>query len=698
MDVTSRHLTPSESDMPSRQPRRQLGPAALAVLLAAPLTAAPLATGAQPATAAAAPTQVAQPGAARGCDPVDPAACLLPFPSDYQTVADPRTDTGLRLDLDRADMPENIFGSHVDPTEWNRSDGFSPGSMLLTHVPGLDPAASGIAGSTDIGRSLAPDAPIVLLNTATGARHPYWAEIDATAVDAPDRQLLIIRPARNLDEQTRYVVALRNLRTAGGTAVAPSPAFTALRSPTPPADPALTRRWQYAERALGSLATAGIDTGGLHLAWDFTVASRRGLTERAVHLRDEAFQRLGDRAPTLTIDRVTDLTPEQDPYLQRQVEGTLVVPSYLRVPTGPPGSWLHYGADGLPEQRGRNTQRATFHCAIPRSASAATPARPALYGHGLLGSPTEINSSRLRQYANESNSMLCATAWIGMASEDIPNVIWSLGDFSQFGSIPDRTQQGFLNALFLGRALIHTGGGVSTRDAFRDAAGNPLSRAGAGELVYLGNSQGGILGGALCALATDLTRCSLGVPAANYSTLLNRSVDFDQFLVVFDNAYRDPVDRQLVLALAQMLWDRGEANGYLHHLTADPLPGTLAKRIIMIEAFGDHQVANVATEVQARTIGARLRTPALAAGRSADVEPFWGIPAVPALPYPGSVLVPVDSGSPAPPPGNTPPREGADPHGHPASSPAIRAMIAEFLATGQLVDTCAGAPCTAPAG
>ena len=48
-------------------------------------------------------------------------------------------------------------------------------------------------------------------------------------------------------------------------------------------------------------------------------------------------------------------------------------------------------------------------------------------------------------------------------------------------------------------------------------------------LYYNGNSQGGILGGALTAVAPDFTRASLGVPAMGYSTLLTRSIDFDVY-------------------------------------------------------------------------------------------------------------------------------------------------------------------------
>ena len=68
--------------------------------------------------------------------------------------------------------------------------------------------------------------------------------------------------------------------------------------------------------------------------------------------------------------------------------------------------------------------------------------------------------------------------------------------------------------------------------------------------------------------------------------------------------------------MIQLLWDRGEANGYVYHMVRDPLPNTPVKTVLLHEAFGDHQVSNVATETEARIIGARLRTPALDPGRS----------------------------------------------------------------------------------
>ena len=57
-----------------------------------------------------------------GCDPLDPAVCLQPWPNDFFTVADPSTDTGRRLDLNPLGMPRNIAGNPIRPDEWNRSD------------------------------------------------------------------------------------------------------------------------------------------------------------------------------------------------------------------------------------------------------------------------------------------------------------------------------------------------------------------------------------------------------------------------------------------------------------------------------------------------------------------------------------------------------------------------------------------------
>jgi len=77
------------------------------------------------------------------CDILQPTKCLCPFPNDYFMIPDPGTDTGLRVNLDPLAMPINKRGKEIDPAEWNRNDGFSPGAMIVTHVPGVDTDETG---------------------------------------------------------------------------------------------------------------------------------------------------------------------------------------------------------------------------------------------------------------------------------------------------------------------------------------------------------------------------------------------------------------------------------------------------------------------------------------------------------------------------------------------------------------------------
>jgi hypothetical protein len=626
-----------------------------------------------------APIDVDTPNADR-CEILDPPECLLPFPSDALTREDPTTDTGRRVAFARESMPANASGVHVDPAEWNRNDGFSPGAQIAVLVPGVDPGASDLPPVTDVARSLEAGSNLVLLDADAGERVLAWAELDAHAAD-PARRLLLVLPARSLVEGHRHVVALRGLVDASGAAIAPSEVFRALRDAIPTTNPAVEARRPAMARVFADLAAVGVAREELFLAWDFTVASTRNLSERLLHIRDDAFAALGDGAPAFTVTSVSESGGA------RTVSGTFEVPRYLTGEGEPGATFDNDGDDPLPRRNG--TQTANLLCIVPTTASPENPARLMLYGHGLLGSAAELLG--IGSVAAAVNIVSCATDWIGMSTGDIGNVVAILQDLSSFRSQADRLQQGHLHFLFLGRLMRHPAG-LGSHPAFQKDGASVLD---GGEVFLLGASQGGILGGATTAVAQDWTRAVMAVGAANYSLLIPRSVDFDEFEPVLAQSYPDALVRRLGFGLTQMLWDRGEANGYLQHLTRDPYPGTPVKDVLYFMAFSDHQVANLATEVAARTIGARLREPALRAGRSTDVQPFFGIAPVPSYPWPGSGLVVWDFGNLPPPTENVPPRDGEDPHGKAAEVVQVLILVSEYLKPGgALVDVCDGAPCT----
>ncbi len=465
------------------------------------------------------------------------------------------------------------------------------------------------------------------------------------------------------------------------------------------------QRQRHMNAIFDTLQEAGVDRSSLDLAWDFTVASPTSLTGPMLHIRADAFAKLGGGSPAFAVTGVTQYTTAQDPRIARKVIGTFSVPSYLDKPGGPPGSAFNLGPDGLPAQIPGNVQTANFECIVPRSVVAdgndpgATvyPGHPMLYGHGLLGSADEVTDSVIESMAGVGNFVVCGTDWLGLASQDVGTDAGILSDLSKFSILPDRGQQGMLDFLFLGR-LMSSPTGFVTDPAFRAGASHPVIDT-SSPLSYYGNSQGGIEGGALTAVSQQFTRAVLGVPGMDYSLLLNRSVDFDPFATLMNVSYPDKLVQQIALGLIQMLWDRSEADGYAQFMTDHPLPGTPAHQVLLEEAFGDHQVANIATETEARTIGAEIHQPGLAPGRSPDVVPFYRIPPLSGPTGGGSALFVWDSGTPAPPLTNTPNRAGPDPHGVPRAQPAMQRQGATFLLDDLITNPCGSSACLAvPSG
>ncbi len=636
--------------------------------------------------------------AVSGCDVLQTAPaghdCLLPWPNDAFTVA-ARTSTGRRLNISAKVDPTNVHGVHVDTTAQNKADGFSPGSLIMAYVPGLSIAASRIATSTNIGLSLARNAPVVILDTQTHQRVPYFAELDAQTSN-PAEQLLLIHPAVALTEGHRYAVVLRSLYDADGSRITPLlTTRAALAGFLKPA-----RRAAHIRYVINHDLRSVLGRTIPYMAWDFTVASARSLAGPALTMRDQAYRWLSthhvsggpsDFAPAYAVTSVTDTNGVRD------VHGTFQVPLFLADTT--PLSGFVTDAAGNPRINGNQTWTANFICVFPSTLQRAGPATPTLYGHGLLGSAGEVEGGSFS--AGVAHDLMgCATDWVGMSGNDIANVGRNLQDMSTFDTQVDHMLQGFVNFQFLGR-LLNSSSGFVTDAAFR-SGGQPLFKT--HDAHFMGYSQGGIMGGAVSALSTEWSRAILGVPGMNYGgLLLNRSVDWNEFSAIYDVSYTDPVDQQIVLQLAQLLWDRGENEGYAEHLTSHPYRGIPAKQVFMIENFGDHQVSNMAAEMLARTIGAKNHQPAFnpsffgAAPRlNTPVTPQWGLAKLDQTKPAPAGLVLWDYGTPTPPTTNLAPNGsafGQDPHGFGRGNANLLNQITSFLSTGVIPNECGTAAC-----
>ena len=600
-----------------------------------------------------------------------PTKCGYPFPSNVYTVDAADTPTGRRVQLDDAMLPVASNGGKASGAPWSKSDGFSAGASLLTHLPGA--TIEGLPTVLDPKQSLLAASPTVILDTVTGERVPHFSEVDRNEGDDEQRSL-IVHPVVPLVDGRRYIVAIRKVRSAGGE-IPPSPAFRALRDLEPSSEPSVEARRGLYEEIFGRLETAKVERNDLQIAWDFTTASRENVTGWLLHMRDEALALAGDAGPAYRIESAED-TYETGEVAFR-INGQMTVPFYLDKPG--PGANLRFGAKGMPEvDPAKPTYEVPFEVLIPKSAL-TTPAALLQYGHGLLGSRTQIEASNFRKLIAAKNYVIFATDLVGMASDGdrihISDVLAS-GRIEQISTMFDRLHQGFLNALLAMRMM---------KNAFaKDPKYGP--RIDATQRYYHGISQGGIMGGVYMATSTDVERGVLEVMGQPYTLLLSRSVDFHLFFTVLRTTYADTRDQQLVLALTQMLWDRVEPSGYTKYMHGG-LPNTPSHEVLMRSARGDHQVTTFGAEVMARAIGAKHLDTGL--GDLFGLEKTTEITA-------GSAYAEYDFGLPPVPLCNLPMSSCGDPHGLVRKLQSAEDELDRFLRTGNGVVLCANKICKHP--
>lgn len=599
------------------------------------------------------------------CDSLVPEVCAFPYPNNTFTVAADDTQTGRRVELSESMMPVANNGVATQRDIFNTRDGFSPGIGLLAFLPGA--ALDGLARADTIERSLEDDSPTVLLDTETGERVAHWVDIDMTTEDA-SRRSFIVQPATRLEDNRRYIVAIRNVVDGTGVPVPASPGFAALRDRTDSDDDTIEARRGLYTDIFGQLDAAGVGRDDLQLAWDFTTASKEDNTGWLIGMRDEALAGLPPEGPSYTI---TSTQLDWAEGVAVRVLGRMEVPLYLDQPG--PGGVINLGADGRPEANG--TAEYEFQILVPQSAM-TEPAALLQFGHGLFGGHESVEG--LGDFANRHNLVIFAFDWIGMSDEDVLPIggLLSSGDLSQFQTLPSRLLQSHVNAILGMRMMM---GGMVDDPVMVTPAGSAIDPD---ERYYFGGSLGGIMGSVYMAITPDVVRGGLGVPGQSFNVLLPRSVLFDPFFDILRANYSDPREIQLILAAAMLLWDRAEPTGFSKYIREEgAFPNTPAHEVLLQVAMGDNQVSNYGSYIMARTIGASVLTP--------TPQPIWGLPEVEAG-HVGSVVIEHDFGLPPIPLDNVPMRMGPDPHAAIWNYDAGIDELEHFLRTGEAQSFCDG--------
>lgn len=590
-----------------------------------------------------------------GCHPLgDPAGrgqCVYPWPSNFYTTPEASEATGLRVALPGDLLPKSTTGMAFPIDELvNGQPGFTPNAQIrFVSAAPIDAAL--LPPIDDIARSLADDAPIVLVQASTGERWPYFAEVDATAQPG-EPQTIFIRPMRRLAFGERYVVAVRGLGE-------PTALFRALRDELPTDLPQLEQeRGRYAE-IFAALESAGVARASLQLAWDFTTNTEEVLQRdfEAIAPQIAAAAQAGNLG--YSIDEISENPGEDVPLV---IRGKFTVPSCLQGNSGP-GTTFARGPDGLPDCSG--TAEAPMWIAVPKSVYESKVSVPvAVYGHGLLG-----NGEEAVYVADKGGGLIMiGTDFWGMSTEDIPTIATVIGaNFAGGRTLSDRLLQSAVN--FTTLAYLAQG----------DLASEPALQGllDPSEVYYIGGSQGGIMGGTVTAMAPNVARGVLVVGASNYSLMVWRSTSFADVNGLWEATQPSVQNREFLFSLYQAVFDYADPTTYRKQIDA------AGDRLLLVESIGDTQVPNIASEAMARTFEMSLVVP--------SVTPVWAVPDAPPA-FEGSALLQVDTKlGPLPPTQNLPADGDNGAHGAAVDDPAVQEIVSLFLRKGLVDNACSGA-------
>lgn len=617
------------------------------------------------------------------CDDLNPDVCAFPWPSNLYLSPDDDRATGYQLKFADETLPANQQGNHIQPELFEHFDGYDLGVPIMVQFPNLDD--SELPGEYQIEDSMADDAQVLLFEVDGDSlqRIPYWAELDALEGNS-ENQTLFIRPAVILDTDTRYVVALRNLETTDGEPIDSSESFAALVEGNTSGDPVLAHRQEQFDEVFELLDSAGVEPDSLTLAWDFVTASSEALHDPMLHIRDDAFAYAEEEGIDWWVEETFHLSDDEEdedfhPHIGLDIEAVMEVPHYMETYEEVDDAWkLHRDEEGQ-IKRADEPREVPVLARIPHRALEGDEVGLIVYGHGLLGGRWELYADHLGQLAEEAGYALVAVDLVGMAHSEADAAQEAVQDLNHFIALSDRLHQGLVEYLLLANTA------PTVLDEL-DADDIEIS-IDSDDVHYMGASQGGIFGGSFMALTPDIERGYLAVPGNNYSTLLHRSTNFDQFNAFMELTYPTSADRNLNLAAMNLLWSTTEPVSFMRHIRAEPFDGE-PRDVLLAVAKGDWQVATITNENVARS---GLDIPLM---ENYDVERDPYDVEYANYDHEGSGTVLFDFGNPWPDHANRPPDDDiGDPHGWLSSVDEALLQLDTFFRDGLIVDICGGAPC-----
>lgn len=520
------------------------------------------------------------------CNPVSLITCALPFPSDYYSVPDVTSATGISLDIPEAtirpellqDVPKSINVQKIA----NGSSGFSATSAVLFELDQqADEKSLPITGGSTV----------YAFDLDSGEAIPVRAQINRYArskkVSSPSH-IVEIFPRSRWAYGSRVVVALtQELKPKAGGSYSPSAGFAnAVKGSNPSLTEAYRESFELLERK-------GIARDSLLSATYFTIRTEDEVTAPMQQLMQQAlatehpvrnvktyYRALGPIAAVVKGDvRVIDF---------RNSDGLVDF-------TLPPReNWLR------------------FRLSLPRSASKKA-APIMIYGHGLS----------VFKESDFTMASTNATHGIATLSIDQPNhgsrirsdggYVFSLLSTQNVGKLLGMISQSPVDFMSLYQAARTSFASIDALPHSRrygDGDGDGLPDLDTSRIYYGGTSLGGVLGLTFASLAPELKGSFTHVTGVGITSILSTSVLWTGVFSNLEPRSATGAEALLLRAAIQHEIDYGDAINFVHYLRHPPA-GIQPKPAAMVVGKGDTIVPNASTQALAEIAGLPLAGEAL---------------------------------------------------------------------------------------
>lgn len=506
------------------------------------------------------------------CNPIGLITCTLPFPSNFYSVPDANSPTGVRVNIPemaiRPELLKDVPASINVQKIANSSSGFSAASAVLFE---LDQQADEKTLPSAGGQT------VYAFDLDTGEAIPVRAQVNRYArsrkVSSPSH-IVEIFPRSRWQYGHRIVVALTDaLKPKAGGEYTPAAGFR--QAVTQTGSPLYN---DYHE-ALSLLESKGVSADSLLSATYFTVRTENEVTQPMQRLMQ---QTLAAEHPIRNVKTYYQALGAIAAY----VKGEVRVLDYrnadglVNYTLTPKESWLR------------------FRLSLPRTASEKS-VPIMIYGHGL-GILKETD--KLVSVTNAIHGL--ATLSIdqpnhGTRIHDDGGYALTLLSTENVGRLLGMISQSPIDYMSLYQAARTSFGAIDALPhSRRRGNGDGVPDLDVNRIYYSGTSLGGVLGLTFVSLAPDLKGSFTHVTGVGVTSILSTSVLWTSAFSNLEPKEATGAEALLLRAAIQHEIDYGDAINFVHYLR-NPPAGIQTKPTAMVMGVGDTIVPNASTQALA---------------------------------------------------------------------------------------------------